>query len=393
MRILFIHNKYQQTGGEDSVLDSEIKLLSQYGHTTDVLFFDNAQLIKGGKLGLLQNALNSIYSRQSYETTVEKICSFKPDIIHVHNIFYVASPSVYHAARKYNTPIVQTLHNYRLICAGALLMRNENVCELCVKSIFPLYGIKYKCFQRSTVKTAQVTLITAIHKLLGTWQHKIDRYIVLTPFASQKITSSSLQIPIDKIAIKPNYVPDNGFLTAQQKSDYFIFVGRLSAEKGINILIALAQKTSHRLLIIGTGEHEATIKEIAGQYKNIEYLGFLPKINVIELMKKAKAIIFPSVWYEGLPTVILEAFSTGTPVIATDIENINTIVSDRKTGLLFPKNDVKALEDKMSELLTDFDLFRQLCENVRQEYVNKYSAKAVYQQQIKIYQSLIDDKT
>src|SRR3984957_19312825 len=236
MRILFIHNRYQQEGGEDVALDLEVRLLEQKGHVVSTLLFDNEGM--DGFLKKVERGVQALYNRRSARIVERTIREFEPDLVHVHNIFFTASPSVIRVAAKHKLPVVLTLHNYRLICANALLLRDNAVCTLCVQKIFPLAGIRYKCYRGSAVETGLVTAVTGLHKELRTWQKKVDAYMTLTGFARSRFQASSMAAVQDRLRLLPNFIFDPGLgEPARERKDFFLFVGRLSREKGAHILV------------------------------------------------------------------------------------------------------------------------------------------------------------
>jgi Glycosyl transferase 4-like domain len=189
MRILFIHNRYRQEGGEDIALDLEVRLLQQKGHVVSTLLFDNEGM--EGFVKKIGRGVQALYNRRSARVVERTIREFRPELVHVHNLFFTASPSVIRVAARHGLPVVLTLHNYRLICANALLLRDNQPCNLCVQKVFPLDGIRYKCYRGSAIETGLVTAVTGLHKILRTWQHKVDAYITLTGFACSPISSST----------------------------------------------------------------------------------------------------------------------------------------------------------------------------------------------------------
>ena len=387
MKILQIHNSYTKKGGEDGVLEAERNLLTSGGNQVEQVLFTNEGLSKWEKIHLLYK---SIYNGSAAKTLNEKIESFQPDIIHIHNLFYVASPAILYEAQKRNIPLVFTVHNFRLICSGALLLRNGQVCEFCTQKKFPLSGIKYKCFQSSALKTAQLTLVTGIHKLLGTWRNKVDAYVTLTNFVKNKLVNSSLRLPEEKIFVKPNFTYEKGWETSEKRQNFFLFVGRLSREKGIHILLEASKQGDFRLEIIGDGEMKQVVQEAMQSNPNIIYHGFQGQDFIVEKMKQCKALLFPSIWYEGMPLTLLEAFSTGTPVIISDIDNLNEMVSNQYNGLHFKTGNSKDLAEKIYYFQQNAS--STFYENARKTYEELYSPEKNYQELIKIYQKVIDLK-
>jgi len=371
MRILFIHNRYQQKGGEDVAVELESELLKEKGHEVRVLYFENDHI----------NPLRAIGNSKSYRRGREEITNFKPDIVHVHNLFFEATPSVLRAFAVKNIPVVMTVHNYRLICANALLLRNNRPCELCVPHRFPSYGVRFKCYRHSMAASAMVVAITGTHKVKGTWKNMVDRYIFLTDFAKSRFIGSSLKVGSEKMTVKPNFVNDVGI--GGEREDFFLFVGRLSEEKGIETLVEVAKH--FRILIIGEGPY--FIADDSG------FLGKLNREEVLDYMKRCKALIFPSIWYEGLPFTILEAFATGTPVIASKLGSMAEMIQDGHNGFHFEAGNADDLREKLHlfDRLTPEER-NQLSANARATYLEKYHPDIHYERIISIYEEVRNEK-
>lgn len=387
MKILQIHNQYTKKGGEDTTVVNEKNLLTAKSHQVEQLFFDNG-IIKG--IEKIKILYKSIYNQSSRKTLRTKIQNFQPDIIHIHNLFYVASPAILYEAQKHKIPVLITVQNFRLICSGSLLLRNGQVCELCTQKKFPLAGVQHKCFQNSALKTAQLTLTTGIHKILGTWRSKVSAYITLTNFVKNKLVNSSLRLPEEKIFVKPNFAEDKGWAGSEDRQNFFLFVGRLSHEKGISTLLEASRYIDFPLEIIGDGEMKPMVQEFTQHNPNIVYHGFQGQDFIAEKMKQCKALLFPSVWYEGMPLTLLEAFSTGTPVIISDIDNLNEMVKHQYDGLHFRTGDSKDLAEKIQ-------YFQQnakpaFYKNARKTYETLYSPEINYQKLMEIYQKVIELK-
>ncbi|MDN5201637.1 glycosyltransferase family 4 protein [Fulvivirgaceae bacterium BMA10] len=383
MRVLLVHNKYQYLGGEDKVFSEEADLLKRNDHVVDQLIFDNNEL--NSTLKKVKAGLQMAYNKSSGLILENRIKSFKPDIIHVHNIFYLVSPSILYVAKKYSIPVVVTLHNYRLICSGALLLRNASTCEICIGKILPFSGIKYKCHRNSTLQTTQLTLVTSMHKLLGTWKRKVDTFVTMTEFTKRKFVESSLKLDPNKIVVKPNSVDDLGYSDPNDRENYFLFVGRLSKEKGIDILLKATEVGNFKLEIIGDGPMEDDVRKYINSNSNIVYHGYQDRDFIKQKLKSSLALVFPSISYEGLPITILEAFSTGTPVISSDIGNINQIVENQINGIHFRTSDFKDLGQKIGNFISENQKFRHLYENARATYIKKYTPEINYRNLINIY--------
>jgi glycosyltransferase involved in cell wall biosynthesis len=383
MNVLLIHNKYKIPGGEDSVVQNESTLLKQCGHEVDVLYFTNDDI--NSLKDKVFTGLNSIYSRSANEKTRMVVEKFKPDVIHVHNTFPKISPSIFDLANELKIPIVQTIHNYRLVCPGALLLREEQVCEECVNAKFAYKSIKNKCYRNSAIESTIVATVNFVHNTLGTLQNKISRFIVLSDFAKQKLKNSTLQLSDSHFAIKPNFVEDKDF--NHNRQNVFLFVGRLSTEKGLDVLLEAFSQTSHPLAIIGGGPLEAKVMDYASKHSNIEYLGFQSSDVVIEKMKHCKALVFPSIWYEGMPMTILEAFSTGCPVIASKLGAMEELIEHEINGLHFEAASANDLIKQLDLITDDMSL------NARNSYLEHYTPEANYKQLIDIYQKVIDENS
>jgi glycosyltransferase involved in cell wall biosynthesis len=387
LKILFIHNRYKQYGGEDVAVELETSILIRRGHDVKTIFFDNKAI--DGFFSKIGAAFGSVYNFSSAKQVSVSIEQFKPDIIHIHNLFFIASPSILYAASKKNIPVVLTLHNYRLICANALLMREGEICELCVNKKFPFSGIKYRCYRNSSAESAVVTSITGIHKFLNTWKNKIHTYITLNEFSRSKLLHSSLDIPPNKMITKPNFVPDPGEAN-MQRDNFFLFAGRIVKEKGVHVLAkAFATMPENKIVIIGEGPELKNLQNEFKNFSNITFTGRLEKQKVNDYMKRCKAFICPSIWYEGAPLTIIEAFATGTPVIASRLGSMAETITDGFNGLHFTANDENDLCEKISLFIKETETNFTFYKNARQTYLEKYHEDIHYSAILKIYENVI----
>jgi glycosyltransferase involved in cell wall biosynthesis len=390
MRILLIHNKYQQAGGEDVAFDVEVRLLRQKGHEVDTLLFDNNDI--QGLVTKVKKGLEALYNFRSAHLIGEALLRFRPDIVHVHNIFFSASPSVIRVAASHGVPVVYSMHNYRLICANALLLRDNQVCHLCVKKTFPLEGIRYKCYRGSAVESGMVTLTTGLHKVLGTWRKKVAAYIVNTQFARSVIYSSSLLPPDGPLHVLANFVFDPGPGTGVGgRQDFYLFVGRIAPEKGVNVLLEVfARLPDSRVLIIGDGPDKNRLEAAYQSCKNIIFAGKKEKPEVLQAMRECRALLFPSIWYEGLPYTIMEAFGTGTPVFASNIGALGEIIQDGFNGYHFAPGDAEGLQSKIAYFEGHPEEQERLYENARKTYVSTYHPDVHYASLLSIYENLLN---
>jgi len=388
MKILLIHNCYQQRGGEDSTFESEYNLLSKGGNDVEKILFDNKTI--NSLSDKITVGFKNVFNRESAKIIEEKITDFQPQIIHIHNFFPLISPSVFFIAKKYKVPIVITIQNYRLICSNALLYRDGHICEDCVNKIIPLNGIIHKCYRDSAMQTAAVTLMTSFHKVAGTWKNKIDKYITVAEFGRDKILNSSLKLAEDQVVVKPNSVEDFGDGN-NKREDFFVFIGRLIGDKGIETLLESLNHFNYKIRIIGDGPLRSRIEDAAQKNKNIEYLGFRDKNFIINTLKKAKGLIFPSLWYEGLPVTIIESFSTGTPVIGSNIGAVTLQITDNYNGFHFCPGDAKDLANRIKYLSDNEQQLKHLYVNARNTYLEKYTPEKNYEQLISIYSGAISN--
>jgi glycosyltransferase involved in cell wall biosynthesis len=389
MRILIIHNYYKQAGGEDTVFHAEAALLEQHGHQVEKLSFSNKDV--NTLTEKLEAALGVVYNPRSARIVEQKIRSFRPDVVHVHNFFPLVSPAVFYVARKLRVPVVMTLHNYRLVCPSALLYYKGRVQTENINKVFPLGAIRQKVYRDSAVQTASVVLTTGLHKLLGTWQHKVDRFIALTPGAADMFRNSSLRLRPEQLAVKPNFTEDLGIGEAVRE-DYLLYVGRLTPEKGIETLLKAHALQPFKLKIIGDGPLRERVEAHVAQHPSAAYLGFQQRPQVLELLKRAKGLIFSSEWLETFGMTIIEAFSTGTPVIAAKIGGAAQLVEDGVNGLHYTPGSAAELAEKVQQLVQDPQLAVRFGLAARESYEARYTPEANYQMLLSIYKSLTDGK-
>lgn len=392
MKVLLLHNRYQLVGGEEAVVQAEKALLEANGHQVTLLEIRNDEL--NSVLKKANAAVSAIYSPASKQRVSVEIAHFRPDIVHVHNFFPLLSPSVYDACRNAGVPVVQTLHNYRLGCPNAMFLRQGQVCEDCLDKTMPWPGIVHGCYRGSRAQSAVVAAMLTGHRLRGTWQERVDAYIVLTNFQKEKMVQAGL--PREKIHVKPNYVskPEQ-FGGTKVFGDYALFVGRLSREKSVTTLIEAYRHKDLRILlkIVGDGPlHESLQADVqtAGLEDAIKFLGRQDKSAVLSLMHRAKFLVFPSAWYEGFPVTIAEAFACSLPALASRLGSMAEIVEDGVTGLHFEAGNSADLADKMQWANAHPEAMISMGKNARRVYEAYYTPEINYQQLMAIYQGVIN---
>jgi glycosyltransferase involved in cell wall biosynthesis len=351
MRILLVHNRYRDRTGEDTVFDNEVNLLKNFGHTVDAFTLDNRDIQSHSNKQRLLLFLRTIWSQDSFLKMREKIRAFRPDIVHAHNFLPLLSPSIFYACKLEKVPVIQTLHNYRIMCPGNSLFLKDNVCNKCFESSL-LQSVINRCYRHSLFQTATVAIMLQLHWWIGTWQRVIDGYIVLSDFQRSKMVDFGL--PPEKIFVKPNFLDilKENNLSEISLGNYYLFAGRLIPEKGIKLLIEeyKLSGSSHPLLIAGSGKLADFVKQRSEENAKIVYLGKLEKHELYELMKDAIALLFPSIWYECSPTVILEAYKNNLPVIASEIGSLSEMVIPRKTGFVFNPYQSESLANIIKDI-------------------------------------------
>jgi len=377
------HNRYRQRGGEDESTDAEMALLRSHGHEVVELIEDNKEL-SGSSLP--RAALDTVWSRASYEKARRTIRSRRVDVLHVQNSFPRISPSVYYAARSEGVPVVQTLRNYRLLCPNALFFREGRVCEDCLGKTLPWPGLLHACYRDSRAATAPVAAMLTAHRAMGTWRDAVDVYVSLSEFARGKFVEGGL--PKDRIVVKPNFVhPDPG--PGMGRGGFALFVGRLSPEKGVDTLLDAWDRLKVRLplKIVGDGPLADRVEgAAAASPRRIEWLGRRPVGEVYELMGEASVLVFPSEWYETFGRVAAEAFAKGTPVIAAEIGAISELVEHGRTGLRFRPGDAEDLARKVQWAVNHPTELARMRLEARGEYERRYGAEANYHRLMEIYE-------
>jgi glycosyltransferase involved in cell wall biosynthesis len=382
MKVLIVHNTYQQPGGEDAVVFNESTLLKNVGCNTRLYSVSNSAI--SGPKEKIDAFVNTVYSKKSKNELSREIEKFQPDIVHVHNFFPLLTPSIYDACLEANVPVVQTLHNYRPICPGALLMRDGKVCEKCITNSSPLWGVFHRCYRNSFIGSLAVARMVDFHAKRKTWVTKVASFIALTEFSRKKFIAGGF--PHDRIVVKPNFVPDGGSANSCQRTGA-LFVGRLSSEKGIEILIGAWKNIDITLKVVGEGPLMDHLKFIAPS--NVQFLGHITSQKVKVEMNKALFMVLPSICYENFPVTVAEAYACGLPVIASRLGAMEEIVVDGVTGLHFTSGDSGDLETKVLWALGHRKELLSMGENTRLEYEKKYTAYENSKKLLEIYQKTL----
>ena len=393
-KILLVHNFYQKPGGEDTVFYNEKKLLEQNGHEVVVYIRNNSEIKNIFHKILLP--FITIFNFKTYFDIKKIIKTQKIDIVHVHNTLCLISPSVFYAALSAKVPVVQTLHNFRMQCPNGLFFRDNRICEDCACGKLAS-ALKHKCYRNSFFQTLAVVLMLKIHRLTGIYK-KIN-FICLTEFNKSKLlllNKDKKIIDENKIFVKPNFVFDNSSTENKNNKqgkghdeEYYLYVGRLDYIKGIDIVLEAFSKMPDKIIhIVGSGKEK--YESLYSKHSNIKFLGQLSPSEVESEMYSAKALIFASRLYEGLPMTIIEAYKSSLPVISCNIGNASDIVTENATGLHFKVADIISLIEVVN-LFENIDTL-SLSQNAKKEYEAKYINTSAYTNMISLYTVVCESK-
>ncbi|MEQ8824556.1 MAG: glycosyltransferase family 4 protein [Filomicrobium sp.] len=381
MKILVCHNFYQQPGGEDKVFAEETALLEDHGHSVVRYTRHNDDLNTMGKVETLRSLF---WNPQTVRELGDVIETERPDVLHCHNTFPLISPSAYAAAKRGKVAVVQTLHNYRMVCPNAQFLRDGKVCTTCATKSFAWPAIRHACYRSSKTASAAIALQQTSRRVFDPKSSRVDRYIALTEFSKKTFVDSGL--PGEKIAVKPNFVAkDPG--VGSGVGGYAVFVGRLSEEKGIHTLLQAWRQLPFdlELKILGDGPLGDQVAAAAQTDQRIKWLGHQPTTAVNAALAEAKFLIMPSIWFETFGLSMIEAYAHGTPVIASNLGAMTEIVKHGNTGFLFEPGQAGELSATIKKATDDEALLQAMRQNARQEFEHHYSADRNYTQLIDVY--------
>lgn len=381
-RILIVHNYYQIPGGEDSVVQNEKKMLEKYGHEVFLYTRNNIEINEMSLGRKLLLPLTTLYNPRTAVDIRRTIKEKKIDIVHVHNTLNLISPAVYYSALSCGIPVVQTIHNFRLLCPGATFYRDGKICEECVYKGLGA-AIKYACYRKSRAQTLVCVLSDLFSRATGIYG-KIN-YICLTEFNKRKLLELK-QISQNRVFVKPNFVDNSyNFVPEEKRLNQFIYAGRLDKLKGVELLLKVWKamgKTAPKLIICGIGPMEEWCRDfVKNNLVNVEIKGFVENEEIRSLIAHSKALVLPTQWYEGFPMSIVEAYSVGTPIVCSNIGNVDSIVVEGVTGCKFEYNSVP-------DFINAIQRCNGLCEKTIEVYKRKYTEEVNYYMLNDIYDSI-----
>ena len=390
MKVLIVHNSYQKRGGEDAVVEGESRQLECHGHKVIQFRRHNDAFKHIAPWAVFSSGLAAVWSREAHSQISNLLQAETPDIVHCHNTFPLISPSIYYACADAHIPVVQTLHNYRLLCPKATLFRDGGVCESCLRTPVALPGILHACYRNSILQTSVAATMLAVHSSLRTWQQKIAVFIAVSQFVRAKFIQGGL--PAERIVVKPNFSP----LPPAGKAinePYALFVGRLCVEKGPSLLVEAWKRLAQpvRLYIAGDGPLKAEIEcEVRRSgLANVTFLGQLPTAEIMAWIRGSSFIVLPSLWFEGCPMTVIEAYACGVPVIASRLGTLEEIVLQDETGLLFPANDAARLAELVDWAWSHPAALKEMGRRAHVEYQRNYTVEKNYSRLMAIYEDAI----
>jgi len=395
MRILLIHNHYGSTApsGENKVFEAELDLLRQQGHEVATFTRHSDNIRRKGFAGTLQGALATPWNPWMARAIQRKVQQFRPDIVHVHNTFPLISPAIFHAIGS-SAAKVLTLHNYRLFCPAAIPVRNGRACTDCIDSHTTRPALIHGCYRHSRIATLPLAASVALHRIIGTWTHKVDAFIALTDFQKDLMVKAGL--PAKRVHVKPNFYPGNPTpIPWKERGEYVVFAGRLSQEKGIETLIrawALWGADAPELRIVGDGALRSNLEQITGRL-SISFLGQLPSEAAQKQIAGAKLLILPSECFEGFPMVVREAFAFGTPAAVSNIGPLPAIVRNKENGVVFAPANPQSLAHVVRTTWHSPGLLETLSQGARESFEDNYTEQANYLTLMRIYAQAIDENS
>jgi glycosyltransferase involved in cell wall biosynthesis len=378
MKILILHNAYQQKGGEDAVVDAETSLLRENGHEVLVKTLSNDRLDGFG--AKFHTFMYSPYDPARRLWTRDLVRTHRPDVVHIHNFFPQLTPAAHEGASEAGAAVVQTLHNFRLLCANALFLREGAICEKCVGGT-PFWAVAHRCYRGSASASLAVVRMQARARRAATWTKHVDRFIALTEFARSKFITGG--IPAEAIVVKPNFVAHHETVAATT-TRRAVFVGRLAPEKGVQTLIsAWREMPELPLVVIGDGPERTQLEAAAPS--NVRFLGAVTPAAVRAEIAGSICLIVPSICYETFGLVAVEAFQLGVPVIASGLGGLAEIVRPNVNGLHFDAGSPASLVAAVKQLQRDSPLRARLSAGARADYSTLYSPETNLRQLLAIY--------
>ena len=388
MKLLILHNRYRESGGEDGVVSREADLLRQAGHEVEILQKDNQNIQSG--LRIASTALGTPWNFSSVRELAQALEEKRPDLVHIHNLFPQWSPGCIHLLQRLGIPSVMTVHNYRLLCPSATLYHEQAIYEKSLGKRFPFNAIRDKVYRGSAMGTAVQVFSNGLHQALGTYTHRLGGMVFLSAFQKELFLKHLPGLKEERCFLKPNFLPDPGAPTGTKAPTQWVFIGRLTEEKGIPFLMDLFRDNpSSSLKIFGTGPLEADVLRAASESSHITYHGQVDAARIQQALSEAKGLLFPSTWYEGFPLTLVEAMAHGVPVLASNLGSMTTILEDQRHGRLLPVGDLSAWKTAIVEAEAEPERWAQFGSQAREDYLRLYTPENNLEQLTRIYETVL----
>jgi glycosyltransferase involved in cell wall biosynthesis len=343
MQVLVLHSRYRSgsASGENHVVYAEVRLLRDAGHSVRVW---TPVPPAAGARRLMRSGARTIWSPAAAREVRRLVREEGCEIVHCHNLYPSFSPAVFAAAADEGAAVVMTLHNYRLMCLPATFVRDARICEDCLGRV-PWRGVLHRCYRDSLPGSAALASSLTLHRMVGSFG-RVHLFLAVSGFVRDRHVAAG--IAPERIAVKPNFAAPRPLRSGP--GEYFLALGRLSREKGVDTLLAAHVPSHGRLVVAGDGPERAALE--ARTPAGVEFVGGVDGPEATGLLAHARALLVPSRSYEGAPRVIAEAYAAGVPVVASAIGGMAESVDDGVTGFLVAPGDVSAWRETMT-LLTD----------------------------------------
>ena len=379
MRVMQVHNRYRLPGGEDAMVKSTLAALNRRGIEAS-LFEKSSETVGSSLVGKMHAFASGVYSRAAAREMSHRLADARPDVVHVHNLYPVLSPSVLGACRRAGVPVVMTCHNYRLICPIGVLYRRGSVCELCAA------GREYWCVLRNCRdrldESVAYALRNAVARIAGLYKRNVTCYIAVSEFLKRRLVEAGF--PTDRIEVVPNIVSIPEASPDPPRGEYVAYVGRLTAGKGVTTLLEAARALPDvPFRLAGEGELAPWVREMAPP--NLSSTGLLDDAELADFYAGARFLVVPSDWYETFGLVAAEAMVRGVPVIASRSGGLREVVEDNVTGLLFDAGDAADLAGKIAHLWNEPALCCRMGRAGRERVIREYNEEAYCKCLVAVY--------
>ncbi len=384
LRVLVAHNLYRSLtpSGENQVVQAQVAALDRAGVQVRALLPSSDELPTLGVPARLATVLSPVANPVGVRAFTRALEEFGPDVVHVHNTVPLLSPWIVRTARRHGVRVVSTVHNFRLDCASGTYFRDGRVCTDCQGTRLAVPAVRHSCYRGSRLQTSAVAAGRAVHR--STWRG-VDRFIALTDFHRDFLVS--LGVDAGQVRVLPTASPGPAAVTSPGQD--LLFLGRLSPEKGISMLLSAWRAGSlrrhRRLLVAGSGELQHEVERAAAEDPSIVSLGPLGRAAVAEQLEQCAAVLLPSQWFEGSPVVLAEAMAHGRPVVCSDLGGLASAVDDT-VGWAVPAR--QEAWTAALDALTDAELARR-GRAARLRWESRLRPEVVLGQQINLYQELL----